>query len=152
MVILHKFYLAHIPTIIAENTENSPNSSSYTIEHKIVRNSHLLLCKIGIFSSATAIVLQTSVNCSYTKSSKQQLTVHTSIVKGDTTKCYKHTPFIFKCTIVFSGIKNITDSITQNKITTKTYHNGSFFLYKKTMFLLICSTCHHYQTQENILQ
>ena len=114
VVILHKFYLAHISTIIAENTANLPNSSSYTIEHKIVRNSHLLLRKIGIFSSATAIVLQTSVNCSYAKSSKQQLTAHTSIVKGDMTKCYKHAPFLFKRTIVFSGVKNITYSITQN--------------------------------------
>ena len=105
---------AHISTIFAENTENSPNSSSYTIEHKIVRNSHLLLGKIGIFSSATAIVLQTSVNCSYAKSSKQQLTAHMSIVKGDMTKCYKYAPFLFKHTIVFSGVKNITYSITQN--------------------------------------
>ena len=93
VVIFHKLYLAHIFTIIAENTENSLNSSSYTIEPKIVRNSHLLLCKLGIFSSATAIVLQTSVNCSYAKSSKQQLTAHTSIVKGDMAKCYKHVSF-----------------------------------------------------------
>ena len=28
--------------IIVENTENLPNLSSYTIEYKIVRNSHLL--------------------------------------------------------------------------------------------------------------
>ena len=60
---------------------------------KIVRKSHLLLCKTGIFSSATAIVLQTSANCSYAKASKQQLTAHTSIVKGDMAKCYKHASF-----------------------------------------------------------
>ena len=48
VVILHKLFLAHISTIIAENTENSPNLSSYTIGHKIVRKSHLLLHKIGI--------------------------------------------------------------------------------------------------------
>ena len=40
--ILHKLYLHKHPQIIAENTENSPNSSSYTIENKIVRNPHLL--------------------------------------------------------------------------------------------------------------
>ena len=93
VVIFHKLNLTHIFTIIAENTENSLNSSSYTIECKIVRKSHLLLCKIGIFSSATAIVLQTSVNCSYARASKQQLTAHTSIVKGDMAKCYKHASF-----------------------------------------------------------
>ena len=53
-------------TIIVENTENTHNSSSYTIECKLVRNSHLVT-KIGIFSSTTAIVLQTSANCSHTK-------------------------------------------------------------------------------------
>ena len=117
VVIFHKFYLAHIPTIIAENTENSPNSSSYTIEHKIVRNSHLLLCKIGIFSSATAIFLQTSVNCSYAKSSKQQLTAHMSIVKGDTAKCYKHTSFssnTLLCSLVLRSYLALSHKI-QNK-------------------------------------
>ena len=93
VVVSHKVNLTHIFTIIAENTENLLKSSSYTIEHKIVRKSHPLLCKIGIFSSATAIVLETKINCSYTRASKQQLTAHTSIVKGDTAKCYKHMTF-----------------------------------------------------------
>ena len=91
--ILHKLYPTKASTIIVENTENLLYSSSYTIEYKIVRTSHLLSHKIGIFSSATAIVLQTSINCSHTKLSKQQLTAHMSIVKGNMTKCYKHTPF-----------------------------------------------------------
>ena len=52
-----------------------------------------IISKTGIFSSATAIVQQTSVNCSHTKLSKQQLTAHTSIVKGYMAKCYKHAPF-----------------------------------------------------------
>ena len=74
---------------------NSPNSSSFTIDvdTQLLRKSHLLLCKIGIFSSATAIVLQTKINCSYARASKQQLTAHTSIVKGDMAKCYKHASF-----------------------------------------------------------
>ena len=57
----YKINPIQITTIIAENTENSLNSVSYTIEiiqFKIVRNSHLLKDKIGIFSSATAIVTQ----------------------------------------------------------------------------------------------
>ena len=132
-----------ISTIIVENTKNLPNSSSYTIEYKIVRNSHLLSHKIGIFSSATAIVLQTSVNCSYTKASKQQLTALTSIVKGGTSKCYKHTPFssnTLLCSLVLKSQLTLLRKI-QNKyilriiqITTKTYHNGSFFSYKKQHF------------------
>ena len=40
--IVHKLYPTKTSTIIVENTDNSPNSSSYTIEYKIVRNSHLL--------------------------------------------------------------------------------------------------------------
>ena len=91
--IFPKLYPTKTYTIIVENTENSLYSSSYTIEYKIVRNSHLLSHKNWHFSSATAIVLQTSVNCSHTKPSKQQLTAHMSIVKGNMTKCYKHAPF-----------------------------------------------------------
>ena len=105
----------HIHNYCRKHRKFMPNSSSYTIEHKIVRNSHLLLHKIGIFSSATAIVLQTSVNCSYAKSSKQQLTAHMSIVKGDMTKCYKHVHFLFKCTIVFTGVKKSIDIIAKYK-------------------------------------
>ena len=48
--IFHKSFLAKTSTIIVENTEDSPNSSSYTIEYKLVRNSHLLSQKTGIFS------------------------------------------------------------------------------------------------------
>ena len=118
VVIFHKLYLAQISTIIAENTENLPNSSSYTIEHKTVRNSHLLYTKIGIFSSATTIVLQTSVNCSYAKSSKQQLTAHTSIVKGDMTKCYKHAPFssnALLCSLVLKSQLTLSRKYKTNK-------------------------------------
>ena len=89
-----KINITHITTIIAENTENLLNSVFNTIENtklKIVRNSHLLSHKTGIFSSAMAIILQTSVNCSYAKTSKQQLTAHISIVKVIAMKCYKHT-------------------------------------------------------------
>ena len=38
----HNSNLTKYPQIIVENTENSPNSSIYTIEYKIVRISHLL--------------------------------------------------------------------------------------------------------------
>ena len=141
VVVFHKLYLTHIFTIIAENTKNSLNSSSYTIEiikAKIMRNSHLLSHKTGIFSSATAIVLQTGINCSYANSSKQQSTAHTSIVKRNMAKCYKHTLFLFKCTIVFTGVKNIIDSITLK------YKPKKFYLqntnYNKTHIIIAFSS------------
>ena len=106
-------------TIIVEKTENLPNSSSHTIEHKIVRNSHLLLHKIWHFLKchSNCSTNQTSVNCSYAKSSKQQLTAHTSIVKGNTTKCYKHAPFssnALLCSLVLKSQLTLPRKI-QNK-------------------------------------
>ena len=66
---------------IVEHNENSHNSRLFTIHHKSVRNSHLLSQLSGISSSAKTIVISTTVNCSHTKISKEQLTPHTSIVK-----------------------------------------------------------------------
>ena len=93
VVIFHKLYLTKTSTIIVENTENSPYLSSYTIENKIVRNSHLLSHKNWHF-------LKCHSNCSTSKHKllthkaiKQQLTAHTSIVKGNMTKCQKHASF-----------------------------------------------------------
>ena len=102
-------------TIIVEKHRNF---AILVILHNRIQNSEkfspIVSQKFGIFSSATAIVLQTSINFSHTKPSKQQLTAHTSIVKGNTTKCHKHAPFLFKCTIVFTGVKKSTDISTQN--------------------------------------
>ena len=69
VVILHKLYLTKTSTIIVENTENSPNSSSYTIEYKIVRNSHLLSHKNWHF-------LKCHSNCS---TNKRKLLTHKAI-------------------------------------------------------------------------
>ena len=52
--------------------------------HNRVQHSEKLspiISKLAFSQSATAIVLQTSVNCSHSELSKQQLTAHTSIVK-----------------------------------------------------------------------
>ena len=117
VVIFQKLYPINIFKIIVENTENSPYSSPYTIEYKILRKPHLLLHKTGIFSSATAIVPQTSAYCSYAKSSKQQLTAHTPIAKGDTTKCNKHASFssnALLCLLVFKSQLTLPRK-TQNK-------------------------------------
>ena len=65
--------------------------AKFIILHNRIQNSEKfsrIVSKFGIFSSATAIILQTSANCSYTKTSEQQLTAH--IVKKVTVKCYKH--------------------------------------------------------------
>ena len=37
-----------------------------------------------------------------------------SIVKGNMAKCYKHAPFLFKCTIVVTGAEKSTDISAQN--------------------------------------
>ena len=105
-------------TIIVENTKNSPYSSSYTIEYKIVRNSHLLSHKNWHFLKCHSnCSTNKHVNCSHTKSSKQQLTAHMSIVKGNTTKCYKHTPFssnALLCSLVLESQLTLSRKI-QNK-------------------------------------
>ena len=69
VVIFHKLYLTKTSTIIVENTKNSPNSSSYTIENKIVRNSHLL-------SHKNWHLLKCHSNCS---TSKRKLLMHKAI-------------------------------------------------------------------------
>ena len=88
------------------------------ILHNRIQNSEkfspIVTQKLDIFSSATAIVLQTSINCSRTKPSKQQLTAHTSIVKGNMTKCHKHAPFSPNTHIAFTGVKKSTDISAQN--------------------------------------
>ena len=126
-----------------QKNKNLPNSSPYTIQNKIVRNSHVLSQNLAFFSSATTIVLQTSANCSHTKFSKQQLTAHTSIVKRIMAKCYKHAPLSSKSTIVVTGVSkstNIHAQITKqiNLADIVNYniniYNGSFFSYKKQRF------------------
>ena len=91
-------------TIIVENTENSHNPQLYTIQNKLVRNSHVLSQKSGIFSSATTIVLQTSAKCSCTKFSKQQLTAHMSIVKRIMVSVTNTHPSSSNITIVVTGV------------------------------------------------
>ena len=45
--IIHKSNPTKPSTIIVENTENSPNSSSYTIEYKIVRKFSHIISKLA---------------------------------------------------------------------------------------------------------
>ena len=75
-----------------------------------------IVSKIGIFSSATSIVLHTKCKLLTRKLSKQQLTAHTSIVKRYTAKCYKHTPISSKHTIVVTGVSKSTNIHAQNTI------------------------------------
>ena len=81
-----------------------------------------IVSKIGIFSSATSIVLHTSTNCSHANYQKQQLTAHTSIVKRYTAKCYKHAPISSKRTIVVTGVSKSTNIHAQNTIQTNLAH------------------------------
>ena len=107
-MVFHKINLTHIFTIIAENTDNSPNSSSYTIEHKIVRkyltyclqNWHFLKCHSNCSINKV-------LNCSYAKSSKQQLTASYICCEGRHGKVLQTRILLFKCTIVFTGVKKV---------------------------------------------
>ena len=110
------YFLQKPSTIIVEHTENSHNSQLYTIQHKNSEKFSPIITKIGIFSSATAIVLQTSANCSHTKFSKAAINCSYVYCEEDYGKCYKHTPFFFKRTIVSTGATNA--QITK---TNKTY-------------------------------
>ena len=104
----HKLNLTKYPLIIVEITENSTNSS-YTIEYKLVTNSHLLSQSWHSFLKCHSNCSTTNANCSHTKFSKQLLTTHMSIVKRITAKCYKHTPLSSKSTIVVTGVSELTN-------------------------------------------
>ena len=132
MAINCKINVTHITTIIAENTENSLNSVFNTIENtklKIVRNSHLLSHKTGIFSSAMAIVLQTSINCSYTKNIKAAIDCSYIYCEGNHNKVLQtHAFFLQMHTLILIGVIKQINTFTQDinyinylqNITTKT--------------------------------
>ena len=90
--IVHKSNPTKKSTIIVENTENLPNSSFYTIEYKIVRNSHLLSqnwhflkCHSNCFTNKHKLlmhkVIKAAIDCSYV------------YCEGNMAKCYKHALF-----------------------------------------------------------
>ena len=118
---------------IVEHTENSHNSRLYTIQHKSVRNSHLLSQKSGISSSATTIVISTSVNCSHTKISKEQLTPHTSIVKRimvSVTNTHLSSSNALLCQLVSQTHKLLKQLKPTDIANCNIYrYNGSFFSY-----------------------
>ena len=62
----HNSNLTKYPQIIVENTENSPNSSIYTIEYNIVRNSHLLSQKLA-FSQVPQQLFNKQVEIAHTQ-------------------------------------------------------------------------------------
>ena len=71
-------------TIIVEHTKNSQNSRLYTIENNSNQSSEKfspIVSKIWHFLKCHNNCYSTSVNCTHTKISKQQLTAHTFIVK-----------------------------------------------------------------------
>ena len=86
--IFHKQILQKYPQIIVEKTKNSPNSSSYTIEDKIVKisqNWHFLKCHSNCSTNKCKLlthkVIKAATDCSYI------------YCEGNTTKCYKHALF-----------------------------------------------------------
>ena len=111
--IVHKSNLTKTSTIIVENTENLPNMSAYTIEYKIVRNSHLLSqnwhflkchsnCSTNKHKLLKHKVIKAAIDCSYV------------YCEGKNDKVLQTRTVLFKCTIVFTGVKKSTDIIAQN--------------------------------------
>ena len=127
VVILHKLYCTKTSTIIVENTENLPYSSSYTIEYKTVRNSHLLSQKNWHF-------LKCHSNCS---TNKRKLLMHKVIkaaidcsyiyCEGKYDKVLQTRTFLFKRTIVFTGVKKSTDIIAQNTKQINLAYNSNYY-------------------------
>ena len=137
--IFHKLFSAKPSAIIVENTENSPNSSSYTIEYKLVRNSHLLSQKMAFSKVPQQLFNIQSANCSHTI---YQAAINCSYVycEGIYSKVLQTHTILFKCTVVVTGVRKSNNISAQNTkktnlrisiIATKTYHNGSFFSHKK---------------------
>ena len=114
--IFHKLFFSKPSTIFVENTENSPKFVILHNRMQISEKFSPIVSKIGIFSSATSIVLHTKRKLLTRKLSKQQLTAHTSIVKRYMAKCYKHAPISSKCTIVVTGVYKSTNIHAQNTI------------------------------------
>ena len=114
-----KYFTSHFcckknpSTIIVENTENSPNSSSYTIEYKLVRNSHLLSQKLASFLKChsncstnkrkllTHKIIKAAINCSY---------VYCEGIYG---KVLQTCTILFKHTIVVTGVRKSTNISAQ---------------------------------------
>ena len=129
------------------------NNHNYCRKHqkfiKLSRNHPIQNCqkfspivdKIDIFSNAMAIVIHISVNCSYNKVSKAAIDRSCFYCEGRYNKVLQTQASSFQMhTLMFTCVINLIESITQNKnqidywqnkITTKTQHNGSFFLHKK---------------------
>ena len=94
-----------------------------------------IVSKIGIFSSATAIVLNTKCKLLTRKLSKQQLTAFTSIVKRITvsvTNTHLSSSNALLCQLVSQThklLKQIKPAYIANYNINR--YNGSFFSYKK---------------------
>ena len=117
VVIFHKINLVQITKIIAENTENLLNLSSYTIEiikSKIVRNSHLLSHKNWHFLKCHGYCYTNKYKLLLHKNIKAAINCSYIYCEGRYGKVLQTHVFLFKCTIVFIGVINLIDSIMQN--------------------------------------
>ena len=108
------YFSAKPSTIVVENTENSPNLSSYTIEHKLVRKFSPIIPKIGIFSSVTAIVQHTKRKLLTHKLSEAAINCSYNYCEEIYGKVLQTCTNLFKCTIVVTGVSKSTNIPAQN--------------------------------------
>ena len=120
---------------IVEHTENSHNLQLYTIQHKSVRNSHLLSQKYLAFPQ-----VPNQKNCYFNKRKlltyknlKEQLTPHTSIVKRimiSVTNMHLSSSNALLCQLVSQTHKLLKQLKPTNIANCNIYgYNGLFFSY-----------------------
>ena len=113
------FFFQNHPHIIVENTENSPNFIILHNRTQISEKFSPIISKIGIFSSATSIVLHTKAQIAHMQNyQKQQLTAHTSIVKRIHGKVLQTHTFLLQSALLWStGVSKSTNiHITKHNI------------------------------------
>ena len=114
VVTLHKSNITHTTNKIAENTENSPNSCTIhnrtqnyeKISPIVTQNWHFLKCHNNCSSNKNKLLIHKSIkaaiDCSYI------------YCEGRHSKVLQTCVFLFKRTIVFTGVKKSIGIIAQN--------------------------------------
>ena len=118
VALIYKTNPVQITTIIAQNTENSLNSVSHTIESSIQiceKFSPIVKLKFGIFLKCHGYCYTIIANCSYAKHQRQQLISHKVYCKEKCTKVLQTRDFLSHTHFMFSGVTNAIGNISQDK-------------------------------------
>ena len=154
MEISHKSYLTKVST---DYCRKHRKFAKFIILHNRIQNSEkfsLIISKLA-FSQVPQQLFFKQAQIALTQIIKAAIVCPYAYCEGNYGKVLQTR------TIVFTGVKESTDIPTQNTkqinlaCITNYYKNISLWLIllvQKAAFPLICSTCRHYQTRENIQQ